>query len=36
MADSFGAVQNGRATVGGRFYAIPAANVAAHSIFMPA
>ena len=36
MADSFGAVQNGRATVGGRFYAIPAANVAANSIFMPA
>lgn len=36
MADSFGAVQNGRATVGGRFYAIPAVSVAANAIFMPA
>ena len=36
MADNFGAIQNGRATVGGRFYAIPGANVAANSIFMPA
>lgn len=36
MADTFGAVQNGRATVGGRFYATPAADVAANTIFMPA
>lgn len=36
MADTFGTVQNGRATVGGRFYAVPAANVAANAIFMPA
>lgn len=36
MADTFGAVQNGRATIGGRFYAIPSANVAANVIFMPA
>ena len=35
MADTFGAVQNGRATVGGRFYAVPATNVAANAIFMP-
>lgn len=36
MADNFGAVQNGRATVGGRFYAVPATDVAANAIFMPA
>lgn len=36
MADTFGAVQNGRATVGGRFYAVPATDVAANAIFMPA
>lgn len=36
MADNFGAVQNGRATVGGRFYAIPGADVAANTVFMPA
>jgi len=36
MADTFGAVQNGRATAGGRFYAVPAADVAANAVFMPA
>lgn len=35
MADNFGTVQNGRATVGGRFYAVPATDVEANSIFMP-
>lgn len=36
MADNFGSVQSGRATIGGRFYAVPAAAVAANAIFMPA
>lgn len=36
MADTFGKTQSGRLYDGGRFYATPAANVAANVIFMPA
>lgn len=36
MADTFGKNQSGRLYDGGRFYATPAANVAANVIFMPA
>ncbi len=36
MAEKFGKTANGRLSDGGRFYAIPAANVAANAIFMPA
>ena len=35
MADTFGLAQNGRAQVGGRFYATPAAAVDANVIYMP-
>lgn len=36
MADNFGQLQNGRASNGGRFYAVPSVNVTANTIFMPA
>lgn len=36
MADTFGIGQSGRIYGGGRFYAIPAVDVAANAIFMPA
>lgn len=36
MADNFGAIQAGRAFVGGRFYAAPSVSVGANVIFMPA
>lgn len=36
MADNFGKIQSGRVTDGDRFYAVPAADVAANVIFMPA
>lgn len=36
MADTFGAIQNGRAFANGRFYAVPSANVPANTVFMPA
>lgn len=35
MADTFGTTANGRIYGGGRFYATPAADVAANVIFMP-
>lgn len=35
MADNFGQLQNGRASNGGRFYAVPSVPVAANQIFMP-
>ena len=36
MADTFGKNESGRLYGAGRFYATPAANVAANAIFMPA
>ena len=36
MADNFGKNGSGRLYDGGRFYAVPAANVAANALFMPA
>ena len=36
MADTFGRNESGRLYGAGRFYATPAANVAANAIFMPA
>lgn len=36
MADTFGKNESGRLYGSGRFYATPAANVAANAIFMPA
>lgn len=36
MADNFGQAQNGRAQVGGRFYAKPVTDVPANTIYMPA
>ncbi len=36
MADNFGAIQAGRAFIGGRFYATPSVSVGANEIFMPA
>lgn len=36
MADKFGNAGSGRLYDGGRFYAVPAADVAANGIFMPA
>lgn len=36
MADNFGAIQAGRAFIGGRFYATPSVSVGANVIFMPA
>lgn len=35
MADTFGIAQNGRVQLGGRFYAVPASDVATNVIYMP-
>lgn len=35
MADKFGAAQNGRVQLGGRFYAVPATDVETSVIYMP-
>lgn len=35
MADTFGVAQNGRVQLGGRFYAVPATDVATNVIYMP-